>query len=158
MQPDVRQEPGLLRERLVAEGALEGLFARVEALVGLQMRGAAERLAALGAFKRPVPAVDYLVCHQVGGLVEELATGVASELPLLVVRGQVKGQVGGGDEGFGAQAAAVRVQAGAAVRAALMRPAAPRPAARAFGGAGCFVRTLPVRWGSSVVRTGVGLR
>lgn len=46
---------------------------------------------------------------------EVLATGAASELPLLVVRSEVKGQVGRGDEGFGAQAAAVRVQADATV-------------------------------------------
>lgn len=109
------QESSLLCERLVTVGALEGLLACVESTVGLQMGGAAEGLTTIWAFKRPVPAVDYLVRHQVGGLVEVLATGATSELPLLVVRGEVKIQVGGGDEGFGAQAAAVRVQAEAAV-------------------------------------------
>lgn len=46
---------------------------------------------------------------------EELATGVTFELPFLIVRSKVKGQVSGRDEGFGAQAAAVRVQADAPV-------------------------------------------
>lgn len=124
VQTDVGQEPGFLRERLVAVGALEGLLARVEPTVGLQVRGAAEGLAAVRAFKRPVPAVDYLVRHEVGRLVEVLATGVTPELPLLVVGGQVERQVGGRDEGFGAQAAAVRVQADAAVWASTVWEAA----------------------------------
>lgn len=62
----MRQEPGLLGERLVTVGALEGFLPCVEPAVGLQMGGPAESLAALRAFKRPVPTVDCLVCHQVG--------------------------------------------------------------------------------------------
>lgn len=126
VQANVSQEPGLLCESLVAESTCEGLLACVEPTVSLKMRGPAEGLATLWAFKRPVPTVDYLVCHQVGRLVEVLATDVASVLPLLVVRSQVKGQVCGGDEGFGAQAAAVRVQADAAVRASTIWEAAAR--------------------------------
>lgn len=65
---------------------------------------------------------------------EVLATGGASELPLLVVRGQVKGQVGGGDEGFIAQAAAVRVEADAPVwPSTIGETAAALLAGRAFG-------------------------
>lgn len=52
------QEPGLLRERLVTEGALERLLARVEPAVGLQMGGTAEGLTTLRAFKWSVPTVD----------------------------------------------------------------------------------------------------
>lgn len=55
---------------------------------------------------------------------EVLAAGATSEFPLLVVGCQVKGQVGGGDECFGAQAAAVRVQAEVAVWAPPVREAA----------------------------------
>lgn len=77
---------------------------------------------------------------------EVLATGAASELPLLVVRGQVEGQVSGGDEGFGAQAAAVGVQADAAVRTPAVggdaAAAVPRLAGRALGGTVRFVRPL----------------
>lgn len=142
VETNMCQEPGLLRERLVTVGALEGLLACVEASVGLQVGGAAEGLATLGAFEWPVPAVDYLVRHQVGGLMEVLATGAASELPLLVVRGQVEGQVRGGDEGFGAQAAAVRVQAEAPVRAPTIGEAAARLAGWTLGRAVRFVRTL----------------
>ena len=55
---------------------------------------------------------------------EVLATDATSKLPLLVVRGEVKGQVGIGDEGFGAEAAAVRVQADAPVGPPAIRAAA----------------------------------
>lgn len=136
------QEASLLCERLVTVGAFEGLLACVEATVGLQMGGTAEGLATLGAFKRPVPAVDCLVCHQVGGLMEVLATDVTPELPLFVVRGEVEVQVGRGDEGFGAQAAAVRLQADAAVWTSPVGEAAARLAGWTFGGTVCFVHTL----------------
>lgn len=139
------QETSLLCERLVTVGALEWLLACVEPTVGLQMGGTAEGLPTLWAFKWPVPTVDYLVCHQVGGLMEVLATGATSELPLLVVRGEVEVQVGGGDEGLGAQAAAVRVQADAAVWTTPVREAAARLAGWTFGRAVCFVNTLLFR-------------
>lgn len=76
----------------------------------LKMRSPDKSLPALGAFKRPVSAVDRLVNDEVGGLLEQLATDVAPKLLLLTMRGQVKVQVGGGDEGFGAEGAAVRFQ------------------------------------------------
>lgn len=65
---------------------------------------------------------------------EVLATGATSEFPLFVVRGKMKGQVGRGDEGFGAQAAAVRVQADAPVWTSTIREAAARLAGWTFGG------------------------
>lgn len=79
------------------------------------MRSSAEGLPTFRALERPVPTVDYLVRHQVGGLMEVLATGATSELPLLVVRSEMQVQVGGGDEGFVAHGAAVRVQTDAPV-------------------------------------------
>lgn len=78
---------------------------------------------------------------------EVLATGATSELPLFVVRGEVKGQVGRGDEGFGAQAAAVRVQADAPVRTATIGGAAASLAGRTLGRAVCFVHRLLLRGG-----------
>lgn len=116
VQANVRQEAGLLREGLVAVGALEGLFPRVQAAVGLEMRGPDKALAALWAFERAVAAVGHLVRHQVGRLVKVLAAGAAFVLPLLVVGGKVKVQVRRGDEGFATAAAAVRFQARASVR------------------------------------------
>lgn len=145
VEADVCQEAGLLRERLVAVGALEGLLARVEPTVRLQMRGPAEGFATLRALKRPVPIVGHLVRHQVGRLVEVLAACATSELPLLVVRGKVKGQVGRGDEGFGAQTAAVRIQADAPMRTPTVRETAARLAGWTFGRAVCFVRVLLFR-------------
>lgn len=110
VETNVCQQPSLLGEGLVTVAAAERLLPCVESTVRLQMRSPTEGLPALGAFKRPVSAVDGLVSDQVGSLLEELATDVASELPLLHVGGQVEAQVGGGDEGFGADGAAVRVQ------------------------------------------------
>lgn len=110
VQTNVCQKPGLLGEGLVTVAAAERLLSRVEPPVRLQMRGPAEGLPTLGAFERPVSAVDGLVSDQVGRLLEELAADVASKLPLLDVGGQMKAQVRGGDEGFGADGAAVRVQ------------------------------------------------
>lgn len=110
--------------------------------MGFQMRRTAEGLAAVGAFKWPVPAVDYLVCNHVGVLMEVLATGATSELPFLAVRGEVKGQMGGGDEGFGAQAAAVRVQASASApmrETSAIRETVACLAGWTFGRTGCFV-------------------
>lgn len=78
---------------------------------------------------------------------EVLAAGAAPELPLLVVRGQVKGQVGGGDESFGAQAAAVRVQADAAVWTPTILEAAARLAGWTFRGTVCFAHMLRIRRG-----------
>lgn len=78
---------------------------------------------------------------------EVLATGAASELPLLVVRGEVEGQVRGGDEGFGAQAAAVRVQADAPVWTPTIREAAARLAGWTFRRTVCLVHMLLVRRG-----------
>lgn len=115
--------------------------------MSLQMRGPAEGLATLWAFKWPVSAVGYLVCHQVGRLMEVLATCATSELPLLVVRGKVKGQVGRGDEGFGAQAAAVRVQPDASVWTPTVTEAAAHLAGWTFGRTVCFVHTLLFRRG-----------
>lgn len=133
MQTDVRQEPGLLGERLVTVGALEGLLPCVEPAVRLQVRGTAESFTTLGAFKRPVPTVDCLVCHQVRRLMKVLTAGAAFELPLLVVSGEVKGQVGGGDEGFVAHAAAVRVQADTPVWPSTIREAAALLTGGTFG-------------------------
>lgn len=62
-----------------------------------------------------------------------LAAGAAFELPLLAVSGQVKGQVGGGDEGFIAHAAAVRVQTDAPVWPSTIREAAARLTGGTFG-------------------------
>lgn len=73
---------------------------------------------------------------------EVLATGVTSELPLLVMRGEVKCQVGGRNEGFGAQAAAVRVQADAAVRASTVREAAASFTGWTFGRTVCILHKL----------------
>lgn len=112
---NVGQKAGLLREGLVAVGALEGLLAHVEAPVSLQVRRPAEGLAAVRALEGPVPTVDHLVRHQMSRLLEVLPTGAAPEPPLLV-RGEVKRQMCGGDESFGAKAAAVRVQADASLR------------------------------------------
>lgn len=66
---------------------------------------------------------------------EVLATGAAPELPLLVVRGEVEGEVGRGDEGLGAQAAAVGVEGDSAVGPPAVGGAAARLAGWAFGGA-----------------------
>lgn len=139
VKANVCQQPGLLGERLVAVGALEGLLPRVEPAVGLQMGGSAEGLPTIRAFEGPVSAVDYLVCHQVGGLMEVLATGAAPELPLLVVRGEVEGEVGRGDEGLGAQAAAVGVEGRSAVGPPAVGGAAARLAGWAFGGFLCLL-------------------
>lgn len=111
---NVCQEAGLLREGLVAVGALKGLLARVQTAMGLQVGRPAKGLTTIRTFERPVPAVNHLVCHQVSRLLEVLPTGATPEPPLLM-RGEVKGQMCRGDEGFGAQAAAVRVQADASV-------------------------------------------
>lgn len=76
---------------------------------------------------------------------EILATCATSELPLLVVRGEVKGQVRRGDEGFGAKAAAVRIQADAPMWTPTIREAAAHLAGWTFGRAVCFVRVLLFR-------------
>ena len=86
---------------------------------------------------------------------EVLAAGAASELPLLVVRGEVKAQVGGGDEGFGAQAAAVRIQADAPVWTTTIREAAACLAGWTFGRTVCFLRALLFRRGGGVGRVRV---
>lgn len=82
---------------------------------------------------------------------EELATGVTFEFPLLIVRSKVKVQVGRGDEGFGAQAAAVGVQAGAPVRPPAVVGAAARLAGRTFG-------VLLLRSGWGAISIGVTVR
>lgn len=146
VQTDMRQEASLLRERLVAVGALEGLLSCVQPTVGLQMRSSAKGLATLRALKRPVPAVGHLVRHQVGRLVEVLATRAASELPLFVVRGEVKGQVSRGDEGFVAHAAAVRVQANVPVWTPTIREAAGHLAGRTSARTLCFGRGRRISW------------
>lgn len=78
---------------------------------------------------------------------EVFATGATSVLSLLVVRGEVKGQVGGGDERFGAQAAAVRVQAHAPVWPSTVGEAAARLAGWTFGLTVCLVHMLLFRRG-----------
>lgn len=78
---------------------------------------------------------------------EVLAAGAASELPLLVVRSEVEGQVGGGDKGFGAQAAAVWVQADAPVWTPTILEAAARLAGWTFRRTVCFVDMLLFRSG-----------
>lgn len=143
---NVRQEAGLLGEGLVTVGAFEGLLARVEAAVSLQVRRPAERLAAVRTFEGPVPAVNHLVRHQVRRLLEVLPAGATPEPPLLV-SGEVKGQVGRGDEGFCAKGAAVRLQADTSVRTlTVSAPHARRTSERAA----CFGRGLPLRRGGAV--------
>lgn len=151
---NVCQEAGLLRERLVAVGALEGLLTRVEAAVSLQVWRPAKGLTAIWTFEGPVPAVNHLVCHQVSRLLEVLPTGATPEPPLLV-RGEVKGQMCWGDEGFGAQAAAVRVQADASVPTLTIGLAAAR---RTSKGTSCFGRGLRFRTGRWVGWLGVRVR
>lgn len=155
VQANVRQEAGLLREGLVAVGALEGLLPRVQAAVGLEMRGPDEALAALGAFERAVSAVGHLVRHQVGRLVEVLAADAAFVLPLLVVGGEVKVQVGRGDERFAAAGAAVRFQACASVRLPAVGGVVARLARVALGTTGHLVRVVTLAGVRGVVRGGL---
>lgn len=147
VQANVRQEAGLLREGLVAVGALEGLLPRVQAAVGLEMRGPDEALAALGAFERAVSAVGHLVRHQVGRLVEILAAGAAFVLPLFVVGGEVKVQVRRGDEGFATAAAAVRFQACASVRSPAIGEVVAHLAQVAIGTTDPIVRMVALEGG-----------
>lgn len=147
MQANVCQEAGLLREGLVAVGALEGLLPRVQATVGLEMRGPDEALAAVGAFKWAVSAVGHLVRHQVGRLMEILAAGAAFVLPLLVVGGEVKVQVCRGDEGFATAAAAVRFQACASVRPLAIGGVVAHLAQVAIGTTGPIVHLVTLEGG-----------
>lgn len=87
---------------------------------------------------------------------EELATGVTFELPFLIVRSKVKGQVSGRDEGFGAQAAAVRVQADAPVWPVSILGAAACLAGWAFGRTVCFILLFRIDW--SVIRIRLRVR
>lgn len=87
---------------------------------------------------------------------EEFATGITFEFPLLIVRSKVKGQVSRGDEGFGAQAAAVRVQANAPVWPSPIVGAAACLAGWTFGRTVCFI--LLFRSGWSVIRIRVRVR
>lgn len=81
---------------------------------------------------------------------EVLATGAASEPSLLIVGGEVKRQVGGGDECFGAEAAAVRFQADPPVWPSSIGDATALLAGGTFGWTFCFVHRLLVRRGRSV--------
>lgn len=58
--PQVHDQPCLLGEGLLAHRAFEGFLARVEPLVGLQVRGAAEALSTVRTFEGLLSCVDGL--------------------------------------------------------------------------------------------------
>lgn len=66
VQAVVHDQPSLLGESLVTDGALEWLLPCVEALVCLQVRSATEALPTVWTLKGPVPCVGGLMAHQVG--------------------------------------------------------------------------------------------